>query len=122
MGPFVPPRVKADWEYDIEPMTVSAQVMAIAERLARRGYYPFSVTDRMHGAQWVNTQEHVDAFLICCGNDRTGWNGCGWRSSGPPGSQGGMEANIHLRQWNIHRAEMAIREGVLDVNGEEVLF
>lgn len=121
MGPFVPPRQKADWEYDAGPMTVSAQVMAIAERLMRRGYN-YSLTDRMHGATWISTVEHVDAYLQCCGHDRSNWVGCGWRSSGPPGGAGGPEHNPHLRQWNIHRAEMAIREGLLDVNGEEVPF
>jgi hypothetical protein len=108
MGPYVPPREKAEWEKTLRSGRLpTAEVLAIAQRL-RDNYYGWELTDRLHGGRWVSV-ENRDAYIECVGHNYE--QDCNWRSEGPPGSGGGWD-NPHLHQWNIHRVEAGIAEGI----------
>lgn len=102
MGPFVPPREKADWEYDTEP--VSARVMEIVHDLENH-VTPFDTRNRLHGGIWVRASY---GHRVQCSDPHGG--PCNWRSSVVP-SRDDL-TNPALREWNIHRAEMGLRDGV----------
>lgn len=98
MGPFVPPRQKADWE--ITPPPRSLQVAQIVEMLRSRSGRFHAIRTQLHGGQWVGNDDFIQCTRF----------GCNWRSEGPGGWS---NSRAHLDQWYQHRAEMALAEGIV---------
>lgn len=108
MGPYVQ-RVKAEWESELRtvlPFT-NQRIRDVADRI--RGDYGYIMDDLLHGGQWLSDGA---MWYIACRHPRRSqqWD-CHWRSISVP-TNGGPH-NAALDEWYMHRAEMALRDGVI---------
>lgn len=109
MGPFVPPRQKADWEFDA---LRSADIERIMQRVFEGADYEWQVHDRLHGGRWVTEvldggdQRHR---IVCRGLNYQ--DNCDHVTDWVPNRNGGLR-NLAMRQWSEHRVRVGLREGV----------
>lgn len=60
----------------------------------------WEITDRMHDGRWRDNASYIQCMRA----------GCAYHTEGP---SRGLYDDAHLSQWQWHRAEMAIEEGIL---------